>query len=451
MKGEARVHLATPDASPFIRDKSSPSASVVLKLNAGRSLSDAQVQSIVNLVASSVPGMKPEDVTVVDQMGALLSKKGADGASGDDRRIEFQRRLEEKYRTQLIQLLTPLVGAGNFTAEVQADVNLDETSATSERYDKDGALRAETGNWTGNQKDPTTPGGIPGALSNTPPPASTLQQPQPANGASGAPPADGKPVAGGPGVNPEKQSDAFQRAYDLNKEVSVTRAAPGSIKRLTVAVLLRDPATGKRSQMEISQISDLVKSAVGFNAQRQDNVTVISRKFADTAIDDKRAWYDASWMPVAARNATALVIALLVLLLGVRPLVKAMTKKKDEPETKALPMGAADGAAKKPGEIFAGANGAAMVVNAEGVAVPLDADAIAALAAAGIDIAKVNALLTGGEVEPAVLPPVTLDDIEQSTHLDERIVKVRGFTRDNPARAALAVRDMIRTSTEEAA
>ncbi|BCI71337.1 flagellar M-ring protein FliF [Sphingomonas sp. S17] len=412
---EARVHLAMPEASVFVRDKASPSASVVLKLNAGRALSEAQVQSIINLVASSVPGMKPEDVTVVDQMGGLLSKKGADGASGDDRRIDFQRRLEEKYRTQLIQLLTPLVGAGNFTAEVQADVNLDETSATSERYDKDGALRAETGNWTGNQKDPTPPGGIPGALSNTPPPASTLQQPQAANGANGAPPADGKPVAGGPGLNPEKQSDAFQRAYDLNKQVSVTRAAPGSIKRLTVAVLLRDPATGKRSQMEITQISDLVKSAVGFDQQRNDNVTVISRKFADAGVEDKRAWYDNSWLPIVARNATALVIALLVLLLGVRPLVKAMTKKKDEAEAaKALPMGAADGTATA-------AQGGAPRVDADGQPLP---------------------------EQIAIQPAVTLDEIEETNNFDDRIVKVRGFTRDNPARAALAIRDMIRSEAQ---
>ncbi|MDR6114065.1 MULTISPECIES: flagellar basal-body MS-ring/collar protein FliF [unclassified Sphingomonas] len=440
---EARVHLATPDASPFIRDKSSPSASVVLKLNAGRSLSESQVQSIVNLVASSVPGMKPEDVTVVDQMGGLLSKKGADGATGDDRRIDFQRRMEEKYRTQLIQLLTPLVGAGNFTAEVQADVNLDETSATSERYDKDGALRAETGNWTGNQKDPTTPGGIPGALSNTPPPASTLQQPQPANGASGAPPADGKPVAGGPGLNPEKQSDAFQRAYDLNKEVSVTRATPGSIKRLTVAVLLRDPATGKRSQMEITQISDLVKSAVGFDQQRNDNVTVISRKFADASLDDKRAWYDNSWLPIVARNATALVIALLVLLLGVRPLVKAMTRKKAEAEAaKALPMGAADGAGagEGVGEVLMGADGQPVIgPNGEPVRIGPNGQPVWV----GAD----------GQPLPGMIgtqpPAVTLDEIEDTNNFNERITKVRGFTRDNPARAALAVRDMIRSEAQQ--
>lgn len=398
---EARVHLAMPEASVFVRDSAAPSASVILKLNAGRSLSDAQVQSIVNLVASSVPGMKPSGVTIVDQMGGLLTKDGAAAGNGDDRRIEFQRRLEDKYRTQLIQLLTPLVGSGNFTTEVQAEVNLDETSATRESYDKQGTLRAETGNWTGNLANATPPGGIPGALSNTPPPASTLQvPPNPAPGTPGTP--ENQPVAGGAAPNAAKQSDTFQRAYDLGKEVSVTRAAPGSIKRLTVAVLLRDPATGRRTAMEINQISDLVKSAVGFDQGRNDNVTVISRKFADTgAATDGPAWYDNAWLPVLARNGTAIVIALLVLLLGVRPLVKSMTKKKED-ETKALPMG---GAGEAEGE------DAAAVTGPDGI---------------------------------AVQPPVTLEQIEATRNFDERIGAVRGFTRDNPARAALAVRDMIK-------
>ncbi|WP_342657969.1 flagellar M-ring protein FliF [Sphingomonas sp. NY01] len=398
---EARVHLAMPEASVFVRDSAAPSASVILKLNAGRSLSDAQVQSIVNLVASSVPGMKPSGVTIVDQMGGLLTKDGAAAGNGDDRRIEFQRRLEDKYRTQLIQLLTPLVGSGNFTTEVQAEVNLDETSATRESYDKQGTLRAETGNWTGNLANATPPGGIPGALSNTPPPASTLQvPPNPAPGTPGTP--ENQPVAGGAAPNAAKQSDTFQRAYDLGKEVSVTHAAPGSIKRLTVAVLLRDPATGRRTAMEINQISDLVKSAVGFDQGRNDNVTVISRKFADTgAATDGPAWYDNAWLPVLARNGTAIVIALLVLLLGVRPLVKSMTKKKED-ETKALPMGAA-------GE--AEGEDAAAVTGPDGI---------------------------------AVQPPVTLEQIEATRNFDERIGAVRGFTRDNPARAALAVRDMIK-------
>jgi flagellar M-ring protein FliF len=399
---EARVHLAVPEASVFVRDSAAPSASVIVKLNAGRSLSDAQVQSIVNLVASSVPGMKPEGVTIVDQMGGLLTKPGGQGAgNGSDQRIEIQRRVEDKYRTQLIQLLTPLVGAGNFTAEVQADVNLDETQATRESYDKEGVLRAETGNWTGNQKDASTtaPGGIPGALSNTPPAASTLQKPQTATGNPGNP-ADQKPVAGGPGVNPDKQSDAYQRAYDLGKQVSVTRAAPGGIKRLSVAVLLRESDKGKRSQMEINQITDLVKSAVGYDQARTDNVTVISRKFAggDEAVS-KAAWYDNAWLPVLARNATAIVIALLVLFLGVRPLAKALMKKRED----ATP-------------------GAAMAAIAGGAGTPA----------------------TGADGEITTAAPVSLDQLENSRTFDERVGAVRGFTRDNPARAALAVRDMIK-------
>lgn len=412
---EARVHLAMPETSVFVRDNAAPSASVVLKLQGGRSLSDAQVSSIVNLVASSVPGMKPDAVTIVDQLGGLLTKRAGGPDAANDARIDFQRRVEEKYRQQLIQLLTPLVGAGNFTAEVQADVNLDETSATRESYDKQGALRAETGNWTGNQATAAPPGGIPGALSNTPPPAAQLSTPQPATGNPGTtPPA---PAAGAPAPDPAKQSDAFQRAYDLGKEVSVTRNAPGSIKRLSVAVLLRDPDKGRRTAMEIGQISDLVKGAVGFDQARNDNVTVISRKFADSATEPAAApkWYDNALVPMIARNATAVIIALLVLLLGVRPLAKALMKKREETPAaaaEALPAPAARRRKRR-------AASAGAADDAAGYYDDDDDD--------GIEVAE----------------PVGLDQIETSRSYDERIDAVRGFTRDNPARAALAVRDMI--------
>ena len=403
---EARVHLATPEASVFVRDKAEPTASVIVKLNAGRSLSDAQVSSIINLVASSVPGMKPDSVTIVDQAGALLTKPGgrdALGAAGDER-LDVQNRVEDKYRQQLTQLLTPLLGAGNFSAEVQADVNLDETQATRESYEKQGALRAETGNWTGNQASGgQAPGGIPGALSNTPPPASTLQVPTPAVGASGGP----QPVAGGPAPDAAKQSDSYQRAYDLGREVSVTRAAPGSIKRLSVAVVLREPDKGRRTAMEITQITDLVKSAVGYDGNRQDQVTVISKKFAgatDTVVAP--AWYDNAWLPMVARNVTAVVIVLLVLLLGVRPLAKSLMKKRDD-------------------------------------AMPGAAQAGAPLGALGAGVTTV-----GPDGVPVVTAPVSLDQMENSRGYDERIGAVRGFTRDNPARAALAVRDMIKADAK---
>ncbi|WP_242186668.1 flagellar basal-body MS-ring/collar protein FliF [Sphingomonas sp. CARO-RG-8B-R24-01] len=410
---EARVHLATPEASVFVRDNAAPSASVIVKLQPGRSLGDAQVASIINLVASSVPGMKPENVTIVDQMGGLLTKGANESATSaaSDERIALQRRVEEKYRAQIVQLLTPLIGAGNFTTEVQADVDLNETQATKESYDKAGTLRVEQGQWTSNGKDGgQAPGGIPGALSNTPPPASTLTAPQPtASPTPGAPAAAAPGAATGPAAaaagavsDALKASDQYSRAYDLGKEVSVSRTAPGAISHLSVAVLLRDPETGKpRGTVEIQQITQLVQSAVGYNQQRGDVVTVISRKFAGaSALDDKQPWYEAGWLPVVARNLTAIVVALLVLLLGVRPLVKAISKKKGE-DTAASQTG-------QPRDLLGEAQG-------------------------------------GGPAGPETGEPVTIDALEGARSYDERIGMVRGFTRDNPARAALAVRDMIKS------
>lgn len=391
---EARVHLATPEASAFVRDRAAPSASVIVKLQPGRALGEPQIRAIVNLVASSVPGMQPDAVTIVDQMGALLSRSGGKDATAGDARIDFQRRVEDKYREQLAQLLTPMVGAGNFTAEVQADVDLDESQATRESYDKQGqVMRAEQGAWTGTPKDGQTPGGIPGALSNTPPPVSTLVAPN-ANGASVPTPA-GAAASAAAAAPQTKQSDSFTRTYETGKEISVTRAVPGNVRRLSVAVLLREEPGRPRGIAEISQINELVRATVGYNAQRQDQVTVVSRKFSVAADAGKTgaAWYEAEWVPMVARNATALVIALLVLFLGVRPLARALLKKRDDAgQRPALPIG--------------GHN-------------PEDAC--------------------------APIPSVSIDMLEErGNSYDDRVGLVRGFTRENPARAALAVRDMIK-------
>jgi len=411
---EARVHLAVPENTVFVRDNAAPSASVIVKLQAGRALSDAQVSSIVNLVASSVPGMKPDDVTIVDQMGALLSKPGA-GSDSNDAAVRYQRQVEQKYREQLTQLLTPLVGAGNFTAEVTADVNLDDTSSTRESYDKSGALRAEQGNWT-NKDAPSAqaPGGIPGALSNTPPPPTTVATPTPtptptpgatpAAGAAGTPAAAAGAAASPVMPDTAKASDSYARAYDLGREVSVTRNAPGALKRLSVAVVLRDVEGSKpRSPVEMQQITQLVNSAVGANTARGDQVTVISRRFAAAPdLGGGQPWYESGWLAMILRNVTAIVIALLVLMLGVRPLSKALMKKRDD----------------------AGRGAIGRDLNAT------------------FGIGSPTAPGTGSGPNGQ---PVSIDALESAQNFDDRIGMVRGFTRDNPTRAALAVRDMIKS------
>ena len=405
---DARVHLATPESSVFVRDSAAPSTSVIVRLEAGRALSDAQVRSIVNLVASSVPGMKPDSVTIVDQMGELLNKSGpgGQGESATDERIAFQQRIETKYREQLAKLLTPLVGVGNFSAEVQADVNLDETQATRETIDPNAVVRAEQGSWASASPN-QAPGGIPGALSNTVPPASTLEAPDAAADPAADPNADPALAGAAPAALP-KASEEFSRAYDVGKEISVTRAMPGNIKRLSVAVLLRETEGARpRTKAEIDQITQLVRSAVGFDQARQDNVTVMSRPFSPEAVGGTEpSWYEASWVPMVVRNVTALVIALLVLLLGVRPLAKALMKKRED-------------AGSRPA---------------------LGRDNVAALGG------PEGALGEDGQPQR---PGVSIDMLENARSYDERVGLVKGFTRDNPTRAALAVRDMIQAENKQ--
>ncbi len=395
---EARVHLAVPENTVFVRDSASPTASVVLKLAGGRSLADAQVTSIINLVASSVPGMKPEGVTIVDQMGALLSRPDGAG-SANEARVRFQNQVEQKYRDQLTALLTPLIGAGNFTAEVTADVNLDDTSSTRESYDKAGALRAEQGNWTSRDGAASSPpGGIPGALSNTPPGPTGLTTPQPQPAGGGAPVPGAAPAPGSQPLTIAKSSDEYSRAYDLGREVSVTRAAPGGLRRLSVAVVLRDAEGSRpRSPLELQQITELVRSAVGADPARNDQVTVISRKFAPAATTaGGPAFYESDWFSMIVRNATALVIALLVLFFGVRPLSKVLLKRRDD-------------------ALRGGRDLAALAGGAPG--------------GAGLKV------------------PVGIEALDGVQNFDDRIGTIRGFTRDNPARAALAVRDMIKADS----
>ena len=325
---DAKVHLAAPSQSVFLRDDAKPSASVMLRLRNGRSLSDAQVQAIIHLVASSVPGLTPDNVSVVDQTGDLLSKAG--GSQGDDatdRQVAMQTRVEERYRRSLLSLLSPVVGADNFTAEVHADLDFAQVASTKEIYPKDpAAVAVEQGNWTndaaGGDKGP---GGIPGALANQPPPASQTaagaknqqgQAPQSGPTAPGQQPGQASAAAA------TKTSESYNRTYQLGREVSVTQNQVGTVRRLTVAVALRDPAGKKRTPEEIAALEALVKGAVGFDQTRGDVVAISSRAFEPIADAEKPSWYESPWVGMIGRNVGA-VAAVLILVFGLgRPLLK---------------------------------------------------------------------------------------------------------------------------------
>lgn len=372
----ARVHLAMPEPSVFVREAREPAASVMLTLQQGRSLSEAQVRAIRHLVASSVPGLAADSVSVIDQSGALISSPTG---NADQEMFQLQMQMEERYRQAVITLLTPIVGAGNFSVEVSADVDPSETQSTRETYPKDDrALRSEEGNKS--TQNATTQGaaGIPGALSNQPPPASQL---------ANTPPAQNTPPANG-----EMQSEeTYTRNFDVGREIAVTHQPQGNLRRLSVAVALRDVKGQKKpAAADVAALEALVKGAVGFSAQRGDVVAISSRPFAENPEAVVNFW-DEPWFFPLVQQVGAVLAALLAFLFIGRPMIKAVKAR------------AAD--AKEQAEV--------------------EQKLLAA---------------TGQSRGPA---PVTIEMIEAAPSYEARANLVRSFIRQDPERAALVVRQMI--------
>lgn len=396
---KARVHLAVEPPSLFLRERSRPTASVMLQLVNGRALTQSQVEAIVHLVASSVADMAPESVSVVDQNGRLLSQTTGAGAE-TDRQLQIQARIEERYRQAVTALLTPIVGVGKFSTEVHAEVNFAERQATRETYPQDEArLRVETGSWNSDaQGEGTTPGGIPGALQPNPPvnPAAPGGPPptMDAAGQTGA-------TSAKPGMPPFKTAETFNRSFELGREVSVTRDAVGTVQRLSIAVALDNGADGKpRSAQEIAALEALVKGAIGFDGARGDVVALSSRKFAQTSEGEIVApWYEKSWVEMLARNLSAVLVAL-VLLLGIgRPLLKR----------------------------WLGAKGPAALDPAQSRQLGAEIQTELGRAAAQ---------------DPA--QPVTIDMISATPDYTDRAALIRNFVKQDPDRAALVVRDLLK-------
>lgn len=322
----ARVHLATGSASPFLRDEVQPSASVMLTMRGGRRLNPDQVQAILHLVASSVSGLNTERVSLTDQSGRMLTNGDANGAGGEaTRQIDIQARVEERYRMALAKILTPLVGPDGFTAEVHADLDFAEQQSTRETFPQDQrAIAREETRWTSAAGEAPAVG-IPGTLSNQPPPASTV---------STTP-----PVATQPGVTPPgRTSQDVTRNYELGREVAVIKNPVGTVKRLTVAVALRDVKGAKaRNTVDITAIDGLVKRAVGFDAARGDDVVVSSRPFAELT-PAETSWMDGiDFMAIGRIIAALTAVAVVVFGVG-RPFLKNRAKAAAERKAELAPM-----------------------------------------------------------------------------------------------------------------
>ena len=309
-----RVHLAEAEKSVFVRDNVAPTASVMVRLARGRTMADSQVAAVVSLVAGSVPGLSPDAVRVVDQHGRLLTARGA----GGNQRLEVQGQLEDKLRSQLDALLTPMLGEGNFSSEVQVDLDMDQVTSARESYDKQGVLRSETQAASQVSGPAGSAGGVPGVLSNTPPPQ-TVASPGPPQGTPSASP--GATAS----AQPTNGESSASRTYELGREVTVANGTPGKIHRLSVAVALSGAAMKKAKPQEIDQIKQLVSATVGADEKRGDQVTVMVRNF-DVLPADAMPFYQAPWFLTLVRYGMALIGVVLVLFLAVRPLIRALTR-----------------------------------------------------------------------------------------------------------------------------
>ncbi len=348
----ARVHLATPKQSVFVREQQKSTASVVVELSPGQSLTPGQVRAIVHLVASSVAGMKPENVSVIDQRGELLSQN-SDDASGmglTDKQFAYRQRVERAYARQIEALLAPIVGADQVRAQVSADIDFSRQEGTSETYGpKTGVVLSEqTNDTTHTLGDQGINGGVPGALSNQPPGGGTVT-PQTAGGLQ--PPAN---------LNVQQYQQIIQtpissqknetRNYNVDKDIRHTQYASGAVDKLNVAVLLDEKTVtdkdGKTksepmSDAELARIKDLVSQAVGLDEKRGDKLTLASIPFVEQKIEKVSVplWQQDWFMPLL-KNLGLGVAMLLIFLMVVRPLLK-MLADKSRPEALPHQSGAA--------------------------------------------------------------------------------------------------------------
>ena len=314
---EARVHLALPKQSTFIRDQKSTSASVMLMLYRGRTLEPEQAAAVVNLVAASVPDLKPADVTVVDQYGTQLSDNGTDtvGAQAATQ-FKISRQLEATYNRRIEDLLTPLLGAGRVRAEVVADMDFTYTEEARETFDPNATtLRSEYINEDRRTGNGFAAGGVAGALSN---------QPVQTGGVAAADATAGDTEV----LNSSREST---RNFEIDRTVSHTKPQAGVIRRLSVAVLIdetgADGAAEPLSDEELERDTSLVREAVGFEAARGDTVVVLSEAFlpveAAPEIEPPAIW-EKPWLREAGKQLLGALVVLAIAFGVVRPMLRSV-------------------------------------------------------------------------------------------------------------------------------
>lgn len=341
----ARIHLAMPKPTLFVREQKSPSASVTLNLQPGRALDEGQISAIVHMVSSSVAGLPPGNVTVVDQSGRLLTRSDAAGRDLNDAQLKYATEVESRYQQRIEAILGPIVGNGNVHAQVTAQIDFDAREQTEEQYKPNSdpanaAVRSRQSS-SSEQLGGQYPGGVPGARSNQPAPANNapIEQPK-ANAANGnnANAAANATTASTNNARPVPSNTHHDDTtnYELDRTIRHTKMNVGSVKRLSVAVVVNYRADDKGkavalNEKQLKQIEDLTREAMGYSSDRGDSVNVVNSQFTQTdeTGGDLPFWQQQSFFEQMMNAGRWLLVALVAFILY-RKLVRPQLVRKQE-------------------------------------------------------------------------------------------------------------------------
>ncbi|MDP4607956.1 MAG: flagellar basal-body MS-ring/collar protein FliF [Burkholderiaceae bacterium] len=324
----ARVHLATPKQSVFVRDRTPPKASVVITRYAGRSVSEGQVQAIVHLISSSIPYLLPESVTVVDNFGNLMTKSpdtaplGLTSAQSDHKRLQ-----EDLLRNRVVEILSPVVGEANVRSQVNLTLDFTQIESTTEDYDRGGnGPRTRSEVMAQDRGGKMEAAGVPGSTTNVPPANASVTQ------NTGITPGEGTTGTA------DVLSSRTTRNYELDRSVQHVKNAQGGVSRMTVAVVINerpvvlaegaepkpgDPTSVPYTDQELERMLNLVRGVVGYNEARGDNVTLMPARFEPVApLEPLVPWYQDDTVINSFKSGLMTVLLLVFLIIVVRPVIK---------------------------------------------------------------------------------------------------------------------------------
>jgi flagellar M-ring protein FliF len=427
----ARVHLAMPKQSVFVRDRTPPKASIVITPHSGRSVSANQVQALVHLVASSVPLMSPENVAVVDNQGKLITDSSSAAILGlTSAESQHKQKIEDLYRQRVMQILSPIVGDNNVRSQVNMALDFTQTEVTTEDFDsRDKGPKTRSEAVSEDNNSAMEAAGIPGTLSNTPPPAPSATTNSSAATSAGA----------GGGTN--SKTARSTRNFELDRSVRHVKSATGTVERLSVAVLIneRAPTTTKDekgqvtdskpnpyTEEEITRMQNLVRGVVGYDEKRGDVVTVVQAKFEPEAVYDLSIpWYKDESLQTYIKSGLLGVMFLAFLLLVIRPAVLRML-----------------GLLKTPAELEAEAAAAALaaekVAMGDGELSPEDMNAIQL--GEGETLEEIKAKLKPKKSS------ISMEMLDTANTYDDKVALVRMIVAEDTSRVASVLKKMIKVA-----